>query len=97
MTYKDKNKNMKIQKVININFHITAECQWLPTLYNEATILQVSDENPNVTFRKGDQVHIKCPDNMIPDGPVNSTCGEYGFFIPGSFKCKLSSKLLDGC
>ena len=66
-----------------------ATCEWLPELYNKASILQTSDKNDQTVFNKGEQIDIKCPSDMVPDGPAISTCGQYGFFIPGSFKCKI--------
>jgi len=70
-------------------------CEWLPELYNQASILQVPDKNNPTVFNKGEQVDIKCPSDMVPDGPATSTCGQYGFFIPGSFKCKIPDVTTD--
>ena len=62
---------------------ITATCESLPALYNGASILQKSS-----SFKIGEHIDISCYGNLVPDGPTTSTCGDYGLFIPGSFKCK---------
>lgn len=51
--------------------------------------------NQQVEVQKGRPGTDQLSRSHVTNGPAISTCGEYGFFIPGSFKCKLTGKMLD--